>query len=334
MATKVVAPNVWGWLADRTGRRMLMVRIASLLSWLTFLGVFQARDFWGLALVMSLFSFFWNASLPQVEAVTFNHLKERVRYYASIRLWGSIGFILAVTALGQALEHWDTGIEPIVVLLLYAGLWLSSLLVPEASHGAHPANPDGLTLLPHRLELLAFFFACFMMQMSHGAYYAFYSIYLEQHGYSKALIGELWALGVAVEVLMFMVMHHLLQHYGAQRVLVASLALAVVRWLLIGGFPDDLWVLVPAQCLHAATFGTFHASAIHLVHHYFPGPIQGRGQALYSSLSFGAGGALGSLTSGYLWVAAGAGVTFTIAAVIALVGMVVAWIWVDPQRRD
>jgi len=333
MATKVVAPNIWGWLADRSGRRMLMVRLASLLAWLTFLGVFQVRGFWGLALVMGLFSFFWNASLPQVEAVTFNHLKERVRHYATIRLWGSIGFILAVTGLGQALERWDTGIEPVVVLMLYAGLWLSSLLVPEADHGARPAHPGGLPLSPHRLELLAFFCACFMMQVSHGAYYAFYSIYLEQHGYSKALIGELWALGVAVEVLMFMLMHHLLQRYGARRVLVASLALAVLRWLLIGGFPDRLWVLVPAQCLHAATFGTFHASAIHLVHHYFPGRVQGRGQALYSSLSFGAGGALGSLTSGYLWADAGPTVTFAVASLTALVGTVVAWAWVDPQRR-
>jgi len=333
MATKVVAPNVWGWLADRSGQRMVSVRIASLLTGLMFLGVFQVQGFWYLALVMGLFGFFWNASLPQVEAVTFNHLKEEVRRYASIRLWGSIGFILTVAGLGQALESWDTWVVPVLVLALYVGVGLSSLLVPEASNGAHPNQLGQLLLSPPRLELLAFFCACFMMQVSHGAYYAFYSIYLEQLGYSKALIGELWALGVVVEVLMFLVMHHLLQRYGAQRVLVASLALAVLRWLLIGGFPNHLWILALAQCLHAATFGTFHASAIHLVHHYFPGRIQGRGQALYSSLSFGAGGAVGSLGSGYLWAGADPAVTFSAAAVAALVGTVVAWIWVDPQRK-
>jgi PPP family 3-phenylpropionic acid transporter len=124
-----------------------------------------------------------------------------------------------------------------------------------------------------------------------------------------------------------------LRRFGARRVLIASISLAVVRWLMIGGFPEHLPVLIAAQTLHAATFGTFHASAIHLVHHYFTGRIQGRGQALYSSVSFGAGGALGSLGSGYLWADAGAAVTFGLSAVAALLGATAAWIWVDRERR-
>jgi len=80
--------------------------------------------------------------------------------------------------------------------------------------------------------------------------------------------------------------------------------------------------------LHAATFGTFHASAIHLVHHYFTGRHQGRGQALYSSLSFGAGGAIGSLYSGFLWNSAGPAVAFGVAAAVTVVAVFIAWYWV------
>ena len=36
MATKIVAPNIWGWIADHTGRRMAIVRSASLISFLVF----------------------------------------------------------------------------------------------------------------------------------------------------------------------------------------------------------------------------------------------------------------------------------------------------------
>jgi PPP family 3-phenylpropionic acid transporter len=81
--------------------------------------------------------------------------------------------------------------------------------------------------------------------------------------------------------------------------------------------------------LHAATFGTFHASAIHLVHHYFRGRLQGRGQALYSSVSFGAGGAMGSLASGYAWESLGPFHTFVIATVFAVIGAWVAWQFID-----
>jgi PPP family 3-phenylpropionic acid transporter len=136
-----------------------------------------------------------------------------------------------------------------------------------------------------------------------------------------------------VEVLVFLGMHRLLERFGARRVLLASLALAVLRWSLIGTMVDLMAVQVLAQALHAATFGAFHASAIHLAHHFFPGRAQGRGQALYNSLSFGAGGAAGSLLAGWLWTAFTPALTFGVAALAAGLAWCIAWVWVDPARR-
>lgn len=334
LATKLLAPNLWGWLADRTGRRMGLVRLASLVAALMFAGVFWAEGFWGLALVMALFSFFWNASLPQMEAITCTHLGDQVRRYASIRLWGSVGFILAVLGLGLILERGlPTTSVPVVVLALYGGIWLASLTVPEAPCAPSAAPAPPILGLLRRPEVLAFLCACLLMQVSHGPYYAFFSIHLEQLGYGRALIGALWALGVGVEVLAFLVMHRLLDRFGARWLLLASLGLACLRWVLTGLWADTLGVLLLAQTLHAATFGVFHASAIHLAHHYFPGRLQGRGQALYNSISFGAGGALGSLFSGYLWATGGALPSFLACATVAALGMGVAWAWVDRERR-
>lgn len=329
MATKIIAPNVWGWIADHTGRRMVIVRLASLLALLTFAGVFLARDFWRLALVMSLFSFFWNASLPQFEVVTFNYLGTRIHRYAQIRLWGSVGFILTVIALGQALEWRGAELVPQAVLVSFVGVWLASLLVPERDGpAAHDQQPTLVSVLK-RPEVLAFLTVCLLMQAGHGAYYAFYSIYMKGHGYSSGMIGWLWAVGVIAEVVVFLGMHRLLHRFGAGRVLLASLSLAALRWLLTGGLPGYPLIMLGAQILHAATFGTFHAAAIHLVHHYFTGRHQGRGQALYSSLSFGAGGAIGSLYSGYLWTGIGPEKTFFVSAGVAALAALVAWKWID-----
>ncbi len=333
MATKVVAPNLWGWIADHTGSRLPIVRLASLLSLLIFSGIFWASGFWGLALVMTLFSFFWNASLPQMEAITFNHLGPRIRHYASIRLWGSVGFIIAVLVLGAAVERTGTGIVPGSVLVLFVGIWLCSLVIPDTAKPDLEQQSESVGKLLRTPEVAAFLATCFLMQGSHGAYYAFYSIHLTEAGYSSAAVGGLWAWGVVVEVIVFLRMHRLLERFGARRVLLVSLGLAVLRWLLTGGFVDDLAIQIFAQTLHAATFGTFHAAGIHLVHHYFRGRTQGRGQALYSSLSFGAGGAVGSLLSGMFWSSAGAAVTFALSALAAGLGWITAWIWVDRERR-
>jgi PPP family 3-phenylpropionic acid transporter len=216
-----------------------------------------------------------------------------------------------------------------VVMLIFVSIWLSSLSVRDPDPQAHPQEQESLWTVLRRPAILAFFAAVFLMQMSHGPYYAFYSIFMEDHGYSKTLIGQLWALGVIAEVGLFIIMHRLLERWGARKVLVASLALAALRWLLIGYLPDSLPMLLIAQLLHAATFGTFHAAAIHLVHHYFRGRLQGRGQALYSSVSFGAGGAIGALASGFAWESLGAGTSFALASATAALGALVAWYYID-----
>jgi PPP family 3-phenylpropionic acid transporter len=333
MATKLVAPNIWGWIADHSGRRMPIVRLASLLSAITFIGVFHAEAFWSLALVMMLFSFFWNASLPQFEAVTMSYLGERIKKYSLIRLWGSVGFIITVAGVGWLLEEMEIGLVPQVVLVLYVGILFNSLIVPERG-AVLPQHDQGPILeVLKRKEIIAFLAACFLMQASHSAYYAFYSIYMEEHGYSSTAIGQLWALGVVAEVLVFLVMHLLLHRWGARRVLIASLVIAVVRWLLVGSAPENLALVLLSQVMHAATFGTFHAAAIHLVHHYFVGKHQGRGQALYSSLSFGAGGAVGSLLSGYYWTSINPGATYYMAAGYAALAVVIAWRWIGLARE-
>ncbi len=329
MITKLIAPNIWGWIGDHTGQRMPIVRIASLLSIICFLGVFIAEGFWPLALVMILFSFFWNASLPQFEAVTMSYLRERIQRYSLIRLWGSVGFIITVVALGVLIDRQGVMVIPYFVLTLYLGIFINSLLVPEKD-AVMPAHDQGSIMqVLRRSDVIAFLLVCFLMQASHSAYYAFYSIYMEDVGYSSSVIGQLWALGVIAEVGLFLLMHRLLHRWGARKVLIISLGVAMVRWILVGSAPHNLFLVVLAQVMHAATFGTFHAAAIHMVHHYFIGRHQGRGQALYSSISYGAGGAFGSLLSGYLWSGFGAAATFWIAAAYALLACVIAWHWIS-----
>ena len=324
MATKLIAPNVWGWIADHTGRRMRIIRIASLLAALIFAGVLLDSGYVWLALVMAGFSFFWNAALPQFEAITLSHLGASTQRYSSIRLWGSIGFIIAVAGHGVLLEHKGVQLLPQVLLLMFAAIWLSSLAVPDCATATPDHAHEPLRKVLRRPDVVALLLVCFLMQASHGPYYTFFTLYLEDHGYSRTHIGQLWALGVIAEIGVFVVMHRWLPRYGARRLLLASLALTTLRWLLIAGFADSLAVVLLAQTLHAASFGVYHAVAIHLVHQLFVGRNQGRGQALYSSLSFGAGGAVGSLVAGYVWTGIGPEWTYVCAAATSGLAWVIA----------
>jgi MFS transporter, PPP family, 3-phenylpropionic acid transporter len=332
MATKVISPNIWGWIADHTGKRMAIVRLGSLLAAITFACVFWVQSYWWLALVMLLFSFFWNAALPQFEATTFTHLRDDVHRYSSIRLWGSIGFVLTVGGLGLLLEGKGIVLLPMVLLMLYTGIWLSSLTVPEQAAGHLSLDHEPLKSVLRRPQVLGLLVACFLMQASHGPYYTFYSIYMQEHHYDLEWVGSLWALGVIAEILIFLLMHRMVPKFGLRNLLLISLALATLRWILTAMFPENVMLMILAQILHAATFGVYHASAIQLIHHHFSGRHQGKGQALYSSLSFGAGGAIGSLYAGYSWELFGAETTYLLAAGVSLVAFFVAWKWVAVER--
>jgi PPP family 3-phenylpropionic acid transporter len=331
-ATKLVAPYLWGWLADHTRRSMLIIRVASLLALISFSLVFVSQQLWWLTLAMLLFSFFWNATLPQFEAMTLNHLGNDTHHYSMIRLWGSLGFIVTVVLIGDLLQDKTADIIPLVVLITFVIISVTSFMVPEKLNTPH-ADHSPIWQVIRQPRVLAFLVVCFLMLCSHGPYYTFYTIYLQEQGYSSHMIGVLWAVGVVAEVIIFLLMHRLLPAFGARKLLIITLLLTTLRWLFIGFFVSDLSMLFVAQLIHAFSFGVFHSVGISLVHEYFTGSHQGRGQALYSSTSYGAGVAVGSLVSGLVWDQWGASVLFVFASCCTLVALVIVWKFVLPPAR-
>jgi PPP family 3-phenylpropionic acid transporter len=330
MATKVFAPYLWGWIADHTGQRLSIIRWATFFAALAFSGIFLDKSYLSFALVLSVYSIFWHAALPQFEVITLNLLGENRDRYSHIRLWGSVGFIISVVGLGYWFEQAGVSKLPMVFLLMLVGIWISTLLFYSTPDPVTQHQHVSIMAALRRPEVMAFLLACFLMQGSHGPYYAFFSIYLQDHGYPSTQIGWLWALGVAAEIAVFLVFHRWLRRFGAVRLFQISIIITAVRWVLLAFFVEQIPVLLFAQVLHAASYGLFHAAAIELVNHYFPGRLQGRGQALYSSMSFGLGNAIGSLASGHLWTSLSPEWTYLLASGMALLGFLVALFFIRP----
>lgn len=259
--------------------------------------------------------------MPLVEATTLSYLGKQASCYGRIRSWGSIGFIISVVGLGYAFDHIA------IVWLLWAGLiselgiLIFSGQLPKTEVLAHHTDDQPVGKILFKPQVLALFGACFLMSAAHGPYYTFFSIYLVEHGYSKSAVGALWALGVICEIAVFFLMPRLAHHYGYTRVLMASFALAVLRFMLIGWGVDILSLLLIAQILHAATFGAYHAASLGLVHEIFQGRHQSKGQAMFGSLTYGAGGVLGGLVSGPIWQYYGANLLYSCSAAMALLGL-------------
>jgi PPP family 3-phenylpropionic acid transporter len=324
---RIFAPNIWGYIADRTGKRTLIVQIAAMGSVLVFVGVFFGSSFWWLFAVMAGLSFFWGASLPLVEAMTLSHLGERIDGYGRIRLWGSVGFILMVVGLGYAFDSIPIVWLPWAVLLVMLGIVAFARVIPESD--ILPTHTDHIPVwqIVRKPEVASLLLACMLMAATHGPYYTFYSIYLVDHGYDKSTVGWLWALGVLCEIGIFLVIPRMFARVTPRQLILASFAMAVVRFLIIAWGVESAWLIWGAQTLHAFTFGTYHAAAVSLIHQHFRGRHQARGQALYTSISYGVGGALGGLVSGLSWDSLGSAWTFTLAALSAALAWAVYSVW-------
>ncbi|MDC7827275.1 MFS transporter [Pseudomonas sp. BLCC-B13] len=333
MLMRCLAPNLWGWLGDRSGQRLRIVRFGALCTLLSFALIFVEQSYAWLVLVMALHAFFWHAVLPQFEVITLAHLREQTARYSQVRLWGSIGFIVAVIGLGELFERFSPGLFPAMVVLILAGILLGSLWVPNAVPQARAGQGGEGGFLAQLLRpgVPAFFLCVALMQLSHGPYYTFLTLHLERLGYERGFIGQMWALGVVAEIVLFLFMARILTRFSVRWVLAASFLLAALRWLLLGNLADHLGVLLFAQLLHAATFGSFHAAAIHFVQRSFGPNQQGQGQALYAALA-GTGGALGALYAGYSWESLGAAWTFAIASLVALAAAFIIAIRLHEER--
>jgi MFS transporter, PPP family, 3-phenylpropionic acid transporter len=272
-------------------------------------------------LLLVVLNLFLSGILPLAEASTMALLGERVGAYGRIRLWGSVGFVLVVMAGGGLFDAFGIrALEPVTLALLVFSA-ATTFLLPRDRNAAPRGAAGSIAETLARPGVLAMLAGFFLMQVAHGPYNTFYSIFLVQSGYSKTLVGGLWAFGVVAEIVLFMYLPRLLGRWSVSDILCASVAVAAVRFLMIAWGIESLLVLILAQLMHAVTFGAFHAAGIAAVHRTFRGRNQARGQAIYTSLGYGVGGSLGTLAAGFAWERVGGAWTFSLASLAAVAAL-------------
>lgn len=316
--TMVVFPMLWGALADRTrGRRPIYIlcNAVSAVIWALF---FVTEDFAVMALITVGYGIFYSPVIAFLEAITMETLGQGRKSYGRIRLWGSISFIAAVLVFGKLIEWFSVRLILGCILAGSLLLALISATVPRDSRSPLTAMPPGTRAMLLRRSI--FFLASgFLMLASHGAYYGFFSIHLETLGYSSAFIGLCWAVASAAEILAMVYSEAIFNRFALERVLLASFAVAALRWLILSAVSSPA-ALLTAQVLHAMTYGTFHMASILYMDRLAPPGAKNMGQALNNALTYGLGLMAGFLVNGALYGRLGSFGLFQVSAAIALAG--------------
>lgn len=328
--TRTFAPYAWGALSDHTGERVRLLRLSGAIALAVSLGLwFNGGPVW-IAVVLFLLFTHTSSMMSLTEAAMAHLVAGDWGRYGRVRLWGSAGFLLTVFAAGSWFEYFGmkhfpawTGITLLLVLVC-------TMRLPDTREAPRAAHEAGEPVLPVlRLPAVRWFFAAlFFHIMAHFAIYGFLSLYLDALGYSKAMIGFMWAVSVLVEIGWFFAQGRFVGRLPMAGWLVLCGALTFVRMAITGGLGQWLWALLLAQVLHALTFAAHHTACIALVSHYFPARLRGRGQALFTVIGYGLGGTLGVLAGGAVASRFGFEAVFAAATVLGGLASLCAWrVW-------
>lgn len=314
----VLFPVLWGMLADRfQARKAIYVscNMASALVWSFYL--FTTRFEWLVVITLG-YGIFFSPIISFLEAFTMDVLgKEKLRY-GRTRAWGSAAFIAVVLLVGRGIDVYS--VRMILPLILAGGLLQSfiSLGVPSIRSTRLKRFSENTGQLTS-LKSIVFLICAFLMLLSHGAYYGFFSIHLEKLGFGKSYIGLSWAVASAAEIMVMVHSGRLFKRFSLENVMVFSLMAASLRWFLLSRI-DSGPVILMTQVLHAFTYGAFHMASILYIDTLSSDSAKTLGQAVNNAVSYGLGLMAGFFLSGYLYEIIGAHALFMISGAIALFG--------------
>ncbi len=307
----------WSVLADRKGIRRpiyILCSFASTLLWVLFL---LTSDFRLMLAITFFYGAFYSPIISFLEAFSMDVLGKTKRRYGKTRAWGSVAFISVVLTVGKMIDRFEVRIILYLVLAISAAHAITTITIPKIrSH--YPKQPHDRGWL-FSGNTIVFLFSAFLMLVSHGAYYGFFSIHLSQYGLGGGFIGLSWALASTAEVVVMINSPRLFNRFSFKQVLAASFGVATVRWLLLY-FSQSAVVIMASQLLHAVTYGAFHMAGILYMDQLSPASEKTLGQAVNNAVTYGLGLTVGFFASGALFKAGNTENLFLYSAGVSMLG--------------
>ena len=333
MVVRVLAVPVSTRLADRFGMLRRALIAASLASVAGFALIGVMAGFAAILMTFALAATALAPVLPFADAYALRGLRGRGWSYGSVRLWGSVTFIIANVGGGLLLARLGAhnviwAVVAALALNAVAALALDPL-APEAAEAAE-ARRQGESLW-RSPGFIAVMLGASLIQASHAVMYGFATLQWSARGIGGPAIGVLWALAVVAEIGLFALSTRLVGSLGAAGMIVLGGVGGVVRWSAMAFDPPSA-ALPLLQGLHALSFAATHLGAMHYLARAAPtrrgATAQGDFVAVQGIVFAGAMSLAGVLVAAY------GSFAYAAMAVAAAAGTLLAALALGRERRE
>ena len=333
---RVLGGQLWAYLSDRKNDPLWFFQLGIVLTFLFFLPALFSHDKWvtSLSVVAAMTCFM--SIVSQIEVLSLTAAKDSPATYNRIRLFGSIGFILAAILVGGLLDYRGPVLVIEFGLFVLVCTWLISLKLESKGQSSQQLLEDvgetGFLQRCLKTGFIMFMIASVLLQISFAPYVGFFTKFLAENGYQGINIGLLFSLGTFAEIFLFMFAGVILAKYNIKLLMFVCLILTAIRWATVAVMVDVWWVVVVTQFIHALSFGLMHSVSIYFIRQHFSSSQQNRGQFMYLGVTYGLGGAIGASLTGLTWNdGAGGQQTFIWAAACVLLAALL--ILITPRKN-
>ena len=320
----VMAPFIAGQIADRyfSTERILafLVTAGGVVKWIT-----SYQTEYSAWLVLSIiYSVLYMPTLALSNSITFSHIDDQENDFPKIRIWGTIGWIVASwvfpmiwlqTNLNfQWMPPFIVGAEVSNVTSRLADALKFSGLI-SITYGAFcfllphtPPKKDAMEKLAFKKAFQLFRFSSFStlviaslaVSVIHQIYFLQTGPFLSHLGILDSQIGPAMTIGQFAEILTMAYLGFFLKRLGFKKVITIGVAAYFMRYAIFGTESFPVWVIVASQAFHGFCYAFFFAAAFIYVDKLADEDVRHSAQTVFGIIILGGGPVIGGWLSGYL----------------------------------
>jgi PPP family 3-phenylpropionic acid transporter len=331
----LLSPPVWGLLADRSGRGGLILVVLCVGAAGGYGLLTLASGFLGALVALAVVQLFASSMTSQLDALALHHVHGTGEGYASLRLWGSVGFVAATLGFGLSVDRLDRAVVVVpLILMLIMGLWTALTLAREAPRHFEGPRPGLLAAagLLRRSDIALLLAATALHWMASAPYHGILTLHITSQGWAPRVISLSAAVAVSSEVLVMLSWPRWGAARSSRELLAWAFGASAVRWALLAVATGPALV-VASSALHGMTFGAFYLAAVASMTARVAPSLRATGQSLFVAVTFGLGGLVGFSSAGWLYDAVGGHRLFALAAAAEALPMLAIWLADRPPPK-
>lgn len=326
---------LWGIACDATGKPVKILTITTVLAGILGLGYLWVHEYYSLIMISIILAIFQSAIIPVSDSISVQYTDKTKANYGKIRMYGSLGFGVAVFMMGR-LSETELGLE-VIFYAFFIGLMIAGALAfqfPEESYANERPNLiSGVKELFMVKPFIIFLIITFMIFGPNLANNVYYGLFIEESGGTYTGIGIAFLLAVLSEIPFMRVAGNWIFKVGLLPIILISGIASCIRFLFYFMDPG-LGLIYATSVIQGFALGLFIPAGLQYIQQIIPVHITVTAVTVHAAIANGLGNWFSTFTAGILMEESSIYSVYLFFGVMSIIGIVLTIYLMMNERKS